>query len=286
LIFKYTLIIFTSSNNYFRIIMASTNMFTVADALANLKVTDQSLKELGTDNDLWGMFGKKDSHLLRAKLFKILKVKKMTPEATFMVFFFHAVIKNRDRILQAFDTLPDNIKSIPSVVSAKEFINSSIVQYTDQESATKFASVHLPTTMPGADLMMTALIIDDNNESLESTIFTKQTFSQINISPSLQEVNKSAQRMFWDNVVKTSKNEARRTRKVTEELKFHEEYYNTSAADKYLLVDLEMNEVKPANVMNGYTKEEVVTWFKKVKSDQANKMRNISSTSATAPAST
>jgi hypothetical protein len=143
-----------------------------------------------------------------------------------------------------------------------------IVQYTSQESNKKFAAVHLPTTMPGLDIMLTALVTDDKVEEVENKIFTKQTFAQININSELQTINKAAQQMFWDNIIKSSKNEARKSKMVDEDLKFHESYYNTSAADKYNLVDIKMKEIKPSDEKNGYTKEEIVSWFSKLKADQ------------------
>jgi len=52
-------------------------------------------------------------------------------------------------------------------------------------------------------------------------------------------------------------------------LKFNESYYNTSAADKYYLVDINMKEIEPKSIMEGYTRAEVEEWFAQVKREQS-----------------
>lgn len=252
--------------------MAMSNLFSIAECLKEITVSADMTKILTEDASMWNMFGKKDSHLLRAKLFKLMAEKKLNTEAKFVVFFFFSVIKNRNRVMASFDELPDNIKSLPSVSQAKEFISTVIVQYTSQESSKKFAAVHLPTTMPGLDLMLTALLTNDHKDEIEKNIIAKQTFAQINVDATLQSTNKSHQQVFWNSVVQSSKNEARINKTVTEELKFNESYYNTSASDKYLLVDLDMKEIAPQNATTGYTLEEIHKWVTLVKSQQKKMM--------------
>lgn len=253
----------------------SMNIFSVATALSTMEVKADSLKFLTEENSIWDMFGKKDSHLLRAKLFKLMKEAKLSNEERFMVFFFFAVIKNKKRVMESFDQLPEEIRALTSVVKAKQFINDTLVQYTSQETNKKFAVVHLPTTMPGLDILLTAFILDDKEESLTNAICTKQTFAQINIDSSLQAINKTAQQLFWDTMVKKSKNEARINKTVTDDLKFHEDYYETSAKDKYNLVNIKFKEIKPKDEKVGYSKEELLSWFKEVKKEQANMIKSV-----------
>jgi hypothetical protein len=248
--------------------MSTMFLFSVAKALKETKASKSTLKNVAETEFAWNTFGKKDSHLLRAKLFNIFNKNKVEIEARFMVYFFFAMIKNRSRILNSFDELPENFKNMTSVQSAKTFITDHMVQYTSQESSKKFAAVHLPTTMPGLDIMATALTCEDNFEDLENIIYTKQTFAQIHIDEKLQGINRAAQKMFWDSMVKTSHNQARNTKQVTEEFKFHENYYNTSAADKYFLIDVNNEEVPPKDTNTGYTDDEVKKWFKNIQSEK------------------
>jgi hypothetical protein len=243
----------------------STNFFSVAEALKSVSVSSSTLKVLTDDLEIWDVFGKKDSHKLRAKLFKLFSAAKLDNETIFTVYFFFATIKNRNRVLASFEELPDDIKSISSVKGAIKFISEVMVQYTSEETSKRFAAVHLPTTMPGLDLLATALITENTMDAYVNNIVNKQTFAQININSELQAINKAAQENFWNNIVKSSRNEARSSKRVTEDLKFNENYYKTSANDKYLLLDINMNEVVPADTALGYTKEEVTTWFQKIK---------------------
>lgn len=251
--------------------MDSSAIFTVGKALSEMSSADETLRLLTDDNGFWNMFGKKDSHLLRAKLFKIFGEAKLDQETRFMVYFFFSVIKNRTRVLASFEELPPDVKALPAVTKAKEFILNYLVQYTSQESSKKFAVVHLPTTMPGLDIMITALTSENSMASMESRIYTKQTFCQLNLNSELQSINKAAQQMLWDTVIKSSKNEARVAKTVTEDLKFHSNFYDTSASDKYNLVDINMKEIPPTNAALGYTKKDMETWFQKIKKDQENK---------------
>jgi len=248
--------------------MSTESIFTVATALSGISVDKTMVSNLTKDNAQWMMFGKKDSHLLRAKLFKLFASKKLSKEAIFVTFFFFALIKNRNRVMDSFEHMEENIKSMKSVVDAKTFITEHIVQYTSQETPTRFAAVHLPTTMPGLDIMITALVCDNDLAEIENKIIPKQTFTQLNVNEVLQAKNKAGQMAFWNNVVKSSKNEARKNKSVDEELKFHEDYYNTSAADKYKLIDLTFKEINPKEPTVGYTEEEIIGWFKMIKEEQ------------------
>jgi len=194
---------------------------------------------------------------------------KLTPEAKFMVYFFFAMIKNRSRVLNSFDELPEDFKNMPPVQAAKTFITENMVQYTSQESSKKFAAVHLPTTMPGLDLVGTALVCEGTIDELQNIIYTKQTFGQIHLDDKLQAINRAAQKMFWDSVVKTSHNQARDSKQVKEEFKFHENYYNTSAADKYLLINVYNEEIQPKDRSVGYTEEEVKKWYLDIHAEKA-----------------
>jgi hypothetical protein len=259
--------------------MTTTSIFSVAEALKSISLSDQTLEAISKDIDFWNTFGKKDSHLLRAKLFKLFRDSKIDHDTIFMVFFFFSVVKNKTRVMESMDNLPEELKALPIVTRAKDFIRDKLVQYVSQESSKNFAVVHLPTTMPGVDLLATAYHTRSTTEAMEKNIFEKQTFTQMHINAELQAINKKAQENFWNNIVTTSKNQARNTKQVSETLKFHEQYYNTSAADKYYLIDHDFKEIKPSDLTNGYTKKEIVAWFNGVKEHQKKKTGKGKSTS-------
>jgi hypothetical protein len=244
-------------------------LFTVSSALKELKVDDGSINDFTKDPNIWLNFGKRDSHTLRAKLFKLFRENKLSEEAKTIVFFFFSVIKNKDRVLSAVETLPDEIKANSSVTEAVGFIRSKLVQYTTQENNNNFAVVHLPTTMPGLDIMLNSLLLDPSNPdyALDDVLIKKATFAQLWVGSDLQATNKSHQKHFWDNVVVTSRNSARTGQNTMEKLQFHEAYYETSSKDTYKLITLDKKEVDPKDMKIGYTRQEFLDWFKNLHED-------------------
>lgn len=266
------------------------NFFSVADALAKLEVTGDTLSFLASDMSIWDVFGRKDSHLLRKQLFKIYGEDKVGRETIFIIHFLFSIIKNKNRVSEAMGSLPDELKSLPSMIAAKTFIDRRLVQYVTQETSSKFAVVHLPTTMPGLDLMVAALNCDSTIEAVRELLVPRATFGQMNLSASLQAVNKREQENFWNNVVKTSKNQDRMRGLANVELKFHENFYKNVENDKYNLVDMNMKEIEPKSSVMGYEMDEIVEWVSKVRNQMAQKTKgkraasSASSTSALTPA--
>ena len=148
------------------------------------------------------------------------------------------------------------------ISKAKTFINKRIVQYYSQENSEKFAAIHLPTTMPGLDITLTAIMYSKSEDNLKMLI-NKQTFTQLHLDANLQTMNKAGQMEFWNRTVTDSKNpdEGRKGKKMG----FVEEFYNTSAGDKYLLMDKNLKEVMPSNRDIGYTMEDLKKWYDNLK---------------------
>lgn len=236
--------------------------FSVTDAINRISLSKDMLKLIQNKDEVWGTFGKSNSHLLRAKLFKLFEKEKVSSNTILMVFILFAAIKNQKRVLDHIDNLPQEIASMPEISSAKAFINKRIVQYFSQENSEKFAAIHLPTTMPGLDITLTAVMYSKSEENFNMLI-GKQTFAQINIDSNLQALNKTAQMDFWNRIVTNSRNpeEGRKGKKMG----FVEEYYNTSANDKYLLMDKNLKEVMPSNREIGYTMEDLKSWYNNLK---------------------
>lgn len=228
----------------------------VAKALESISFSDSLIKYIRDRKDLWGTFGKKNSHLLRAKLFKMFEAAKLSHEEIFMIFFFFSVIKNRTRVKEAMENMEMADKNQKWYKKVYEFIDKKLVQYVSEEKNGKFAVVHLPTTMPGLDILCTVLTLDDSDEDFEMLI-GKQTFAQLKLSADLQDTNKEKQRAFWENVVNKTRNPDSSAFKQG----FVEEFYENSASDDYKLISLEGNEVMPEDMDMGYTRDEVRAWM-------------------------
>jgi len=247
-----------NTNNYF----FNMSQVTVAKALDKISISQALVTYIRDKKDIWPTFGKKNSHLLRAQLFRMYEAAGLSSEEIFMIHFFFAVIKNRDRVKQAMENMEQEDKAKKWYKKVYDFIDKKLVQYVSQEKNGKFAVVHLPTTMPGLDLLCTALTMEKDTEDL-SEIIGKQTFAQLDLDDDLQAKNKTAQIEFWNNTVKTTRNPDQSAQKVG----FVEDFYNTSAGDTYFLVTIDGKEVEPDNLGTGYTEQEIYTWFKTVMSN-------------------
>jgi hypothetical protein len=249
--------------------MATIMKLSVAEALERIEMSEEIIKAFSNRDDIWDSFGKTDSHMLRAKLFKMFRAANLDKSRILMVFILFSAMKNKNRVLQHVDNLPSEMKGASGMDDVKKFIENSLVQYVTQETSSKFAVVHLPTTMPGLDIMVNAMIYSESDANFDM-LLSKQTFSQIHLNDELQSYNKEKQKNFWNNTMGFSRNESNDLKGKKAE--FKEEFYNTAAKDKYLLVDFNLKEVKPRDLQAGYAKEEVIEWYKKLKSDN-NKLK-------------
>lgn len=249
---------FLINNNCYFVNMSN---ITVSDALEGLKISNDVMKVITSQRDIWMTFGKKNSHLLRAQLFKMFEDAKLTAEGRFMIFYFFAMIKNKNRVLDAMDNLTQQIKSEKWFKEVQTFIKTKLVQYVSEEKNGKFAVVHLPTTMPGLDILSFALASDGSLKVVDE-IIKRQCFAQLDLDDDLQAENKAGQIAFWDNIVRKSNNSNQSAFKQG----FQEEFYNTSAGDKYCLLDQKLAEVTVPP--GGYSKSDVEKWFEDLFSDR------------------
>lgn len=237
--------------------------FSVSEALQKLNFSPEMLKVIQNRNDVWENFGKSNSHLLRAKLFKLFDSENMSQQARMAIFMLFSAIKNLKRVKEHLDNLPDEIKALKEIAEARVFMDKRLVQYTTQENMQKFAVVHLPTTMPGLDILLHAMMFEYDMSTLKEDIIGKMTFTQMNIDDDLQAENKYFQEQFWNNQVTTSNNpnqDAYRQNKG-----FNLKFYETSAADKYDFLNTDLTVFKPTSERDGMTQQDLERWYKKVK---------------------
>jgi ribosomal protein S15P/S13E len=236
-------------------------MFTVDTALTKLNLSAEAAKAIQDKTDIWETFGKKNSNLLRAKLFKLFDAENMSKEARMMIFVLFAAIKNLKRVKEHLENLPDDITSLKEMAEARSFMDRRLVQYVTQENPTKFAVVHLPTTMPGLDLLLTAMMNDYDDDFPTEELIPKMTFTQMDINEDLQLANKNAQMEFWNETVTTSNNPNQDIYRQNKG--FNLKFYNTAASDKYDFLNPDMTVFKTPKT--GMTEELLEEWYRKVK---------------------
>jgi hypothetical protein len=238
--------------------MATTS---VSDALQAMNINKSIISTITAQRSVWMTFGKKNSHLLRAQLYKMFEDSHLTQESKFMVHFFFAMIKNHKRVMDAMENLPQTVKSETWFTQTFRFIKDKLVQYVSQEKNGKFAVVHLPTTMPGLDILCFAMATDGKDSNVEE-IIKRQCFAQLDLEEELQAENKSAQMDFWENQVKKSNN----TNANAFKQGFQEDFYNTSASDKYSLLNIKLQEL--AVPPGGYSRSDIEKWYKELFQDK------------------
>lgn len=232
--------------------------YSVKSALDSMLLSTD-FKTFAKDNRaLWSTFGKMDSHQYRKKFMKLVEAHKLTKESILAVHFFFSIVKKKSRVLDGLDGLPEDVKKKSWFEPTRNFIATAIVDYnTGAKTADKFPGTHIPTCNPGLDLFLWRLSTPKEERTLEA-FFARTTSVQMNLNAAMQAKAKAGYKEYWDNVVKGTKNAVK-----TEEAKYREEYYLTSAGDTYSLVEEngagEMKEVTaPAN---GYSEEDLKNWM-------------------------
>jgi hypothetical protein len=236
-------------------------MITVSEALGRLTLDEEQIEYIISKREMWATFGKMNSHLYRAILMKRMKDAELPSECQFMIFFLFSVIKNRDRVLRAMDAMEPEDQAKSWFNPVKNFITTHVTQYvSDVVKSKKFPAVNIPNCNPGLDILVYCMITHPNERSLIE-VTKRPTFSQLLLSFDVQAEAKEGYREYWDNIVTGSKNPDKAT---LEKPEFREEYYQNVLNDDYLLVGLDLQEIKPKDVKVGYTFAEIAEYFKTI----------------------
>lgn len=240
------------------------SVMTVSSSLAMVGTTPALISIIDANKEAWVSFGKKNSHILRTILFKLFASSSLSKESIFWIFFFHSLIKDKDRIINAIDIQDESVKGNEAVKEAVKFMKTKMVKYVKDESMGKFASVHLPTTNPGLDilcfLMSMGVVSEQKAKSMAmdtvKEIMARNTMTQIALNQEAQTLNKEKVKHFWDNVVIFKDAEERKKNKVP--VHFVEEFYETAARDNYSLLTRDFKELSIPS--GGYSLEFIKTY--------------------------
>jgi len=208
-------------------------------------------------------FGKKNSHILRKKLMDLFSESNLSKEAQFMVYFFCAMIKRKDRIMDGLEKLPDTLKEESWFDEVHDFFEEKCVTFPDDETSENFATIHLPSTNPPLSIACRVMMVSKKDRTLDM-LLDMQEFGQIHINTELQMMHKEKMKKFWtETVTKTTHktNQMSFNRIARTEKAFQEDIYQNQANDKYPLMNMHWKTVMPTNEETGYTKEEIVGWL-------------------------
>jgi len=238
-------------------------LITVAESLLRMELTVDNAAYIIKNRDVWASFGKMNSHIYRTRLENMLEQANVGMEGKLMVKFFFSVIKNQKRVSEALRLLPADVQAKTWFNEVRNFVDVHITQYVSNvETSNKFPAVNIPNCNPGLDLLFYMLFTHPNERSVQD-MTTRPTFCQLDLDPVLQAESREGYRVYWDLIVTGSKNPDS-VPKNLEVPQFREEYYNTSAGDKYNLVGLDLKEIPPANPNVGYTVEELYQYVQSI----------------------
>lgn len=230
----------------------------VVHSLDTMSVTREIMDYMVKHREEWKTFGKMNSHLYRAKLFKAMDEAKLNPEARVLVYMMASIIKSQPRIVEAMTNFPEDKRLVAQGVwfAVRDFFDNRCTQYVSASKKNKkFPVVNLPGTLPGMDILCFALTTLDHERTYQS-LCRRPTFTQLALKPEVQTDAKEGYEYYWTKIVKGSKN----TDKV-EAPSMNQDYYNTAAGDEYYLISLDssqrFSEKKPADEKNGYSRSEV-----------------------------
>jgi len=248
------------------------SMISVTEAVGAMNLSAEFVKFVKDNADQWLGFGTSNSHILRAKLMRLMQKAGLTEMEKFAVYFFCARVKDKERILMGMSMLPKEIQEKQWFINVQKFYNQYTVKWPKLETANNFATLHLPNTNPGLHLLSVAMMFDwtklSDNDIVEN-LLPEQPMGQLKLSAALQEKHKEHSKIFWNETVKGTKNPKAELTKREVEKGFIEEYYNTSSGDQYPLIKIGPNNSFIIEDMptDGYTDKNIVSWYKTVRSN-------------------
>lgn len=248
------------------------SMISVTEAVGAMNLSAEFVKFVKDNADQWLGFGTSNSHILRAKLMRLMQKAGLTEMEKFAVYFFCARVKDKERILMGMSMLPKEIQEKQWFINVQKFYNQYTVKWPKLETANNFATLHLPNTNPGLHLLSVAMMFDWKNLSdteILNNFLPEQPMGQLKLTTALQEKHKENSKIFWNETVKGTKNPKAELTKKEVEKGFIEEYYNTSAGDQYPLIKIGPNNtfVIQDLPMEGYTESDIVSWYRTVRAN-------------------
>jgi len=246
------------------------SMISVTEAVGAMNLSTEFVKFIKDNADQWLGFGTSNSHILRAKLMRLMQKAGLTEMEKFAVYFFCARVKDKERILMGMSMLPKEIQDKQWFINVQKFYNQYTVKWPKLETANNFATLHLPNTNPGLHLLSVAMMFDWSNLSdsdILNNLLPEQPMGQLKLTSELQEKHKEHSKVFWNETVKGTKNPKAELTKKEVEKGFIEEYYNTSAGDQYPLIKIGSNNSFTVLDIpsNGYSEKDIVSWYKTIR---------------------
>lgn len=232
----------------------------IVEVVKSFRLSEDLVEFIKKNADIWPNFGKKNSHLYRDMLMRMMTEAGLSMEAKVMVYFFMAVIKNVERVKKAMDSMSEEVKGKTWFSQVRDFYGTKVVQYVTQaDRQKKFPAVNIPATNPGLDIMFYCMMLKKEERTLDNLKY-RVTFCQLALNDELQGLAKEGYRKFWDETVKGSNNPDAVSMNLPMP-KMREEYYINPASDKYPLLDKSLKVVAPSSNESGYNRADILKYL-------------------------
>jgi hypothetical protein len=206
--------------------------------------TKIDFKEIDPDttlipDDFFG-FGFRDSNVYREMLFSHFQDSKLDPTEKFVVFVLCVAIKNKSRIIKSLEANKTKWSKKNWYKKVLDFFKNRTVQYTT-ESDSKVPVVNIPNSCPTITALAWIVVTPPASRTKDN--FLKNLWAIQFKGLTQQEVDdqKAWEKNFWDNTVKKTRNT--NTKGYDAAKGFQEDFWNTKAADEYILATIKGDEM-------------------------------------------
>jgi len=240
--------------------MASTNVqFDLSQSLVALQTSAEFNTFLAANRGFLDLFGKKNSHLLRNKLERLMTANNLTADAKFAVYMLCSAMRRKDRIMQGIEDLPQPVRSLQWMQAVRTFINARMCTWPKDEGATTFATIHVASANPPFAMYSYGKVWRYEDLTLENLV-KEQVFGQLHLSEGVQKVHKMAMIIFWCRTVsRTTRTDTDFNSRAGSLSAFDNTIYRNQIADRYVLI----NEDKTARApgADGYSWQDIIDWL-------------------------
>jgi len=206
--------------------------------------------------------GRMNSSTYRKKLLRIMNAAHLTPNEKTIVVALSVQVRSKRRICDSLRVFSD-VTVYPWYTRVNAFFNGSCVDYTNQETPLLTSVAHISNALPSIAAICWAIMAEDADATTDKMV-ENLWFAQLRVNTALLNASKTWEKHFWENVVTRSRN-PNQTGFAQFGQTFQEDFWKTKAADRYQLLDKNLDEVPPA-AATGYTPAEVTAWIAHIRS--------------------
>lgn len=223
------------------------------------KISTSTLSGSMIDPMVVSGIGVKDIHHYREKFTSIVISTQTDPETIKLLMQLLMSVKNRKRVLDGIK-LSSTLQNDNEMKKVSSFLEKNCSESTRNQTDSKMPAVKIPDSFPDicSILFVTTCCLKGSSDpkKIFDELITKAWFSSIALAVSEQDLNKAAVKKMWDSWGTSAGVKKNNSGEV---LKFDEEIYSNSEADKISLI--QPNGLPLTIPTAGYTESDILKWI-------------------------